>query len=401
MSDAAGLPKIELLGGRFHIFRRLNSSYWWMGFHHKGKYIRESTKEKSESHAKEIAESWYLKKLTEIQSGIIVTSTKTFTSSAKTALKTYQEAVLRGERSPETLKSIETVLKSRILPYFGRLPIESITNQSWFEFKDEMYKKYPAIKRGTLHQYKNALRVVLNDAYQRGTIKSLPVFKDSYSTTKIDAPRPWFNFKEYRSLQDGIKRHIKYLEETKPRWVTAAEELYDYVIFATNTGMRVSEMSNVRFCDIEVQEELAPTDQKIKQYLIIRNIKGKRGTGTCKSYYGAHAAYERIIERKKIKYPQHSKEKLFGEHHRDMFNTILVELDLKYSKTQPPARRDFVSLRATYICFRLLNQADIFEVATNCRTSPQMIRDSYAKYLGGELMPNINRTKGKIDGWDR
>jgi len=400
MSDAAGLPKIDLMGGRFHIFRRLNSSYWWMGFHHKGKYIRESTKDKSESHAKQIAETWYLKKLTEIQSGVVVTSTKTFTSSAKIALKTYEEAVIRGERSPETLKSIETVLKSRILPYFGRMPIETITNQSWFEFKDEMYKKYPAIKRGTLHQYKNALRVVLNDAYQRGTIKSLPVFKDTYSTTKIDSPRPWFNFKEYRLLQDGIKRHIIHLKKTKPRWVTAAQELYDYVIFATNTGLRVSEMSNVRFCDIEVQEELAPPDE-IKQFLIIRNIKGKRGTGTCKSYYGAIAAYERIKDRKKIKYPQTSKVKLFAEHHRDMFNTILEENDLKYSKTQPPARRDFVSLRATYICFRLLNQADIFEVATNCRTSPQMIRDSYAKYLGGELMPNINRTKGKIDGWDR
>jgi integrase len=280
------------------------------------------------------------------------------------------------------------------------MPIETITNQSWFEFKDEMYKKYPAIKRGTLHQYKNALRVVLNDAYQRGTIKSLPVFKDTYSTTKIDSPRPWFNFKEYRLLQDGIKRHIIHLKKTKPRWVTAAQELYDYVIFATNTGLRVSEMSNVRFCDIEVHEELAPPDE-IKQFLIIRNIKGKRGTGTCKSYYGAIAAYERIKDRKKIKYPQTSKVKLFAEHHRDMFNTILEENDLKYSKTQPPARRDFVSLRATYICFRLLNQADIFEVATNCRTSPQMIRDSYAKYLGGELMPNINRTKGKIDGWDR
>ncbi|MBM3336694.1 MAG: hypothetical protein FJY60_03270 [Betaproteobacteria bacterium] len=400
MSDAAGLPKIDLMGGRFHIFQRLNSSYWWMGFHHKGKYIRESTKEKSESHAKQVAESWYLKKLSEIQSGVIVTSTKTFISSARVALKSYEEAVLRGERSQETLKGIETVLKSRILPFFGRMPIESITNQNWFEFKDEMYKKYPTIKRGTLHQYKNALRVVLNDAYQRGTIKSLPVFKDTYSTTKIDAPRPWFNFKEYRLLQDGIKRHIKYLEETKPRWVPAAEELYDYVIFATNTGMRVSEMSNVRFCDVEVQEELVPPE-KIKQFLIIRNIKGKRGAGTCKSYYGAYAAYERIIKRKNIKYPQHSREKLFGEHHRDMFNTILEEVDLKYSKTQPPARRDFVSLRATYICFRLLNQADIFEIATNCRTSPQMIRDSYARYLGGELMPNINRTKGKIDGWDR
>lgn len=400
MSDAAGLPKIDLMGGRFHIFKRLNSSFWWMGFHNKGKYIRESTKEKSESHAKQIAEEWYLRKLSEIQSGTLVTSTKTFSSCAKIAIKTYQEAVLRGDRSPETLRSIEVVLKSRILPYFGRLPIESITNQSWFEFKEVMYREYPSIKRGTLHQYKNALRVVLNDAYQRGVIKTLPVFKDSYSSSKIDAPRPWFNFKEYRTLLDGIKGHIKYLEEVKPRWVDSALELYDYVIFATNTGMRVSELSNVRFCDIEIKEERISAE-KIKQYLIIRNIKGKRGTGTCKSFYGAPAAFQRIIERKKIRDPRNSQAKLFGQHHRDMFNKILEDLDLKYSKTQPPARRDFVSLRATYICFRLLNQADIFEVATNCRTSPQMIRDSYAKYLGGELMPNINRMKNQIDGWDR
>ena len=400
MSDAAGLPKIDLMGGRFHIFKRLNSSFWWMGFHNKGKYIRESTKEKSESHAKQIAEEWYLRKLSEIQSGTLVTSTKTFSSCAKIAIKTYQDAVLRGDRSPETLRSIEVVLKSRILPYFGRLPIESITNQSWFEFKEVMYREYPSIKRGTLHQYKNALRVVLNDAYQRGVIKTLPVFKDSYSSSKIDAPRPWFNFKEYRTLLDGIKGHIKYLEEVKPRWVDSALELYDYVIFATNTGMRVSELSNVRFCDIEIKEERISAE-KIKQYLIIRNIKGKRGTGTCKSFYGAPAAFQRIIERKKIRDPRNSQAKLFGQHHRDMFNKILEDLDLKYSKTQPPARRDFVSLRATYICFRLLNQADIFEVATNCRTSPQMIRDSYAKYLGGELMPNINRMKNQIDGWDR
>ncbi len=28
-----------------------------------------------------------------------------------------------------------------------------------------------------------------------------------------------------------------------------------------------------------------------------------------------------------------------------------------------------------------------------------MIRASYAKHLDGEMMPNINKTKERIDGW--
>jgi integrase len=394
MSDAAGLPKVDLLKGRFHIFRRLNSAYWWVGFHHKGKYIRQSTKEKEQQPAETIAERWYFEKQFQLQNGKLITSTKTFGSATKRALERYADAVKRGERSERTLESIIGVLNSRVLPFFERKPIESITNQTWFEFKEEMYTTYPDIRRGTLHQYKNALRVVLNDAYQAGIIQNLPVFKDTYKSSRIESPRPWFTFKEYNKLLVNIRSHITHLKKTKPRWVEGAEELYDYVIFGTNTGMRVSEMSNVRFCDIEIKSE------QRKRYLIIRNIKGKRGTGTCKSYYGAVSAFERLAKRRNIKNSNSSEELLFPTHHRDMFNEVLKKADLKYSKTQPPAKRDFVSLRATYICFRLLNNADIFDIATNCRTSPEIIKESYAKYLGGEMMKNINKTNEKVDGWD-
>ncbi len=85
-------------------------------------------------------------------------------------------------------------------------------------------------------------------------------------------------------------------------------------------------------------------------------------------------------------------------HHRAMFNVILKKTKLKTTKTNPPIKRDFVSLRATYICFRLLNGVPIYEIANNCRTSVEMIEQSYAKHLGGRLMPNINRVAQK--GWD-
>ena len=396
MADAAGLPKINLMEGRFHIFLRPNSSYWWVGFHHKSKYIRESTKEKQQANAAAFAEKWYFQKQMQIQGGQLVTSTKTFASASKQALRRYAEVVERGERSPKTLESIETCLRARVLPFFGRMAIENITNSSWFEFKEQIYKDHPNLRRGTLHQYKNALRVVLNDAYQQGVIKQLPVFKDTYKSSRIEAPRPWFSFSEYKKLLAGIRKHIKELQSKKPRWVSGANELYDYVVFGTNTGLRVSEMSNVRFCDVEIRSDKGDP----RKFLIIRNIKGKRGTGTCKSYYGAVSAFERIISRKKISEPKKSTEVLFPTHHRDMFNEVLKATNLKIANTQPPAKRDFVSLRATYICFRLLNGADIYEIATNCRTSPDMIRASYAKHLGGEMMPNINKTKERLDGWD-
>jgi hypothetical protein len=83
-----------------------------------------------------------------------------------------------------------------------------------------------------------------------------------------------------------------------------------------------------------------------------------------------------------------------------MFNNILEAKNLKYTNTNPRIKRDFVSLRATYICFRLLNEVPIYEIANNCRTSVQMIEDHYAKRLGGQLMPNINRVATAREGWD-
>ena len=402
MADAVGLQKISLMQGRFHIFQRKNSPFWWVGFYYKGKHVRETTKERNQVLAESFAEKWYFKKQGQIQSGQLVTSTKTFGLAAKQALLNYRESVKRGERSQSTLDSIEVCLKARVLPFFEKKSIESITNQSWFEFKDYIYKLFPSVKRGTLHQYKNAIRVVLNDAYRQGTIKSLPVFKDSYDSVRIDSPRPWFNHSEHKTLLAGIRRHIKHLETAQPRWVDSAEELYDYVIFGTNTGMRVSELSNVRFRDVEIQREQSTVrgGQTTREFLIIRNIKGKRGTGTCKSFYGAVTAFNRTIKRRGITEPRKSDEKLFLAHHRDMFNVILADTNLKYSNGQPPAKRDFVSLRATYICFRLLNGADVYEVATNCRTSPEMIRESYAKYLGGEMFKDINRMRLSVEGWD-
>jgi hypothetical protein len=40
-----------------------------------------------------------------------------------------------------------------------------------------------------------------------------------------------------------------------------------------------------------------------------------------------------------------------------------------------------VSLRHTYICLRLMEGADIYQIAKNCRTSVEMIEKFYATHI--------------------
>jgi hypothetical protein len=70
---------------------------------------------------------------------------------------------------------------------------------------------------------------------------------------------------------------------------------------------------------------------------------------------------------------------LFPSNHTDVFNDILVKEELKYDREGHP--RVLYSLRHTYICLRLLDGADIYQLAKNCRTSVEMIEKHYAVHL--------------------
>ena len=156
--------------------------------------------------------------------------------------------------------------------------------------------------------------------------------------------------------------------------------------------MRVGEVRNVRICDVEVHTEIASDGEK-RPFCLIKNIRGKRGTGECRSWYEAYSAYQRILIRRNISEPKTCTELLFRAHHRDMFNAILAKADLKFTPTEPRRRRDFVSLRHTYIAFRILQGVPVYDIARNCRTSVAMIENHYARFLSPRLLTGLNKFK--------
>jgi integrase len=72
-------------------------------------------------------------------------------------------------------------------------------------------------------------------------------------------------------------------------------------------------------------------------------------------------------------------DRLFPTSHRELFNALLDEEALKKDREGLP--RTAYSLRHTYICLRLMEGADIYQIAKNCRTSVEMIEKFYAAHI--------------------
>jgi hypothetical protein len=66
-----------------------------------------------------------------------------------------------------------------------------------------------------------------------------------------------------------------------------------------------------------------------------------------------------------------------------MLNPVLGELGTKRDRDGNPLTA--YSLRHTYICMRLMEGTDIYQIAKNCRTSVEMIEKFYASHIKNTL----------------
>jgi len=106
---------------------------------------------------------------------------------------------------------------------------------------------------------------------------------------------------------------------------------------------------------------------------------------------GAVQPFKRLVKRNS---PE-PKDLVFPQRHRELFNRILNEEDLKFDREGNP--RTAYSLRHTYICMRLMEGVDIYQVAKNCRTSVEMIEKYYASHIKNRLDTSaINVRKRKL-----
>jgi integrase len=402
-SSETSLDKITVLDGKLHLYKRPRSNFWQCGFHHYGNYLRSSTKLTDLYAATEKAKQWYYEKQVEIRMGAPAAPRNiTFVYHAELAIKDYQRLAEDGRGSMKYANSLKMLLNNDLIKFFGKYPLSSINQQLWNRYLHQRLiksddnnntgdKAKKSAKPSTIHHHLNGIRVVFRRSKMRGDISTTPEFVTERKTAADATPRTWFEPDQYEQLYTKTRANIR--EKKGTRWHEHAKELHDFVLFVANTGMRIGEARNVRFCDVKLAEDINGIDEK-KPILIISNIKGKRGTGSCKSYFGAVRPFERLLERSGLKEDEwrQSTELVFKHHHRDMFNSVLKAIKLKDTADRPPRKRDLMSLRHTYICMRLLNGVGVYEIANNCRTSVSMIENHYARWLSS-VQSDVNKTK--------
>ena len=395
----------DLMGGKLHVYKRENSPYWQCATFLNGRNHRTSTKEDSLERAKDKAEDWYLGLKGKLRSGELGQGGEIFSRAADHWLREI-EVLMDGERAPNYDAEYRRRLTLHILPFMGKKSVLEITPGLVQDYRvhraatgiDHRTGKPKRPSRSTLHKEIVCIRQVLKSANRRGSLPYLPNLAAPFRASGKVSHRAWFSKEEYVRLYEATgARAAKPLKE---RWRWASEQLHDYVLFMGNTGLRPDEAGRLEFRDVQVVHD----DATGKKILLIE-VRGKRGVGFCKSMPGAVFPFERLkkrprarqvagddgagVGRRAVSNPKNGTvapgptDKVFPTTHRELFNEILAELNLKLDRDCQS--RTAYSLRHAYICMRLTEGADIYQIAKNCRTSVEMIEKYYASHLANTL----------------
>ena len=369
----------SFMDGRLHVYKRENSRYWQCSAFIKGRNRRVSTKEESLARAKDFAEDWYLELRGKHRRGEI-RDEKTFQEAADQFLREY-EIITEGDRSPVYVEGHKTRLRVHLLPFFGTKGLSEITAGQLQEYRIHRREKSAAKwgkppARNTIHQEVVTLRQVLKTALRHNWMQHLPDLSEPYKTTGKISRRAWFSPEEYKKLYEATRERAR-KPKTK-RWSWESEQLHDFVLFMANTGLRPDEAARLEFRDVTIVE-----DEATGETILEIEVRGKRGVGYCKSTTGAVRPFERLRDRLREKVKPQPTDRLFPTIHNELFNAVLDEQGLKFDREGK--RRTAYSLRHTYICLRLMEGADIYQIAKNCRTSVDMIENFYAAHIKTSL----------------
>jgi len=371
----------EILGGKVQVYKRPGGRYWQCSTSIGGKQHRASTQKESLQEAEDAAEDWYLElrgmfKRGELGKLIAANAEKTFKDAAELFLREFP-IITEGQRNAIYVKGHERRLRNYLIPFLGEKPLSEVTAGAITEYRihrieQSKAKRGKPLARNTLHQEIVALRQTLKTAMRHGWLKSMPDMSEPYRSNSKISHRAWFSPEEYRKLYTATRKRAKTPLRDRYKW--EGEQLHDMVLFMANTGLRPDEVMRLEYRDVTVVD-----DQASGETILEIEVRGKRGVDYCKSTANAVPVFQRLKKRNNPK----PDDRLFPTYQHELFNRILDEEGLKFDREGQ--RRTFYSLRHTYICLRLMEGADIYQIAKNCRTSVEMIEKYYASHIKNRL----------------
>jgi integrase len=404
---------------RLHIFQRkdVKTNNWYGRTFIEGKQTQTSSNTSEKNKAIKILEQWFDRLHFKKSEGIQVHA-KTFAQCAKEFIEFVKSDM---SRAPNSRTSIVTRFNT-ILKYkpFHKVRIDKINFDILKDFllwrSQQAQLKLKTLSGKTLHGNLITISSLINwcveKKYRKEKLVGLTTKLLEKKLRLQRTQRTHFTRKEWQYLLSVSRDRIK--KARGKRISFDRRLLHEYMIFMVGTGLRVNEVSNMKWGDTQMidRHNLNPNLKntfvdsffnRLERYYTINNVFGKKrrankNIGGGSSYF----ALEKILKLYKeynIKVAPNTKIFL-NRSIRDGLNNLLKRTDLKHKKIgEEFVKRDAKSFRHTHILFQIENSVPTSDISKNLDTSTEMIDKFYTANVQTEelidRLTKINRSQIK------
>ncbi len=400
---------------KLFIYKQAATKYWWVRYFVNGNAVRKTTKTQSKREAVEFAKEFYDIVTYNMRHGIAATASATsFESCMKEMLKAEKAKVGRGELSQITYDNSKYRFDKHINPYFRNKEVREIDYFALDNFLTELSKQ--ELSSSTISMYMGLVRKVLAHAARRKFIIAVPEFPN----VKVkDKARGWFTTREYRRVWAAAGRYAGQKIEVR-KYEDAKGVTQTQYINAKSKAKKLGElMRNVdmtedlrRLVVLMCNSYIRPTDIKFMQHKHVDVVQ--RGDykylrlrlPPTKGHKDPITTMEKAVDCYKTLTQYHLSKGLIGKEHEDDYVFLpqyktnrgyalkqlqrqfeILMWDTKLGEGIDGESRTLYSLRHTAIMYRLLfgDGINTLLLASNARTSVEMIDRFYAKPLSGEM----------------
>jgi len=295
----------------------------------------------------------------------------------------------------------ETIYKRGLIlkKYFNNIEVARINKDKIQSFINQrkvvLNNKGNKLSNFTVKNDISVLRKFLNWCLEEKIITKKVTIKTSWivSSKHFQTQRTYFTKNEWDIIR---KQNLKEIKETDNiRLKFRKQYLHSLMLFLINTGMRLSEVYQMKWSDCSLIEGKTQSDFRVRVRIGAETKTGERSvTGFSGAYFSLVNLKNNFENYHQKKLDINSETLVFSQRCVTGFNSLLKRCNLKY-KTQGSRTltRDLTTFRHTFIVWGLHRGWDIFKIHKHCGTSIQMIESHYARYLETDLL------KDKLSGW--
>lgn len=397
----------------YRIFKRYDNGMYAMRFTLPGhSQIRIGLGTRDLSKAHDLAERKYMEAEIRAQEGLLL-GVASFDKLAQEYLDRLKSDAGEDPRKLKGYRYAKGVVERYLIPRFGRKNITAIRYKDLVEYidwrrvywteGDGKHKRWLRFERGhknlrrkapnteatasTLRRETSIVRGVFKQGVRRGFLRASDIPK--LETGKVqNKKRPAFTKEQYNHLLEMSQQRIMEVSD-RPKVLFERYMLHNFIVIAAETGMRTMEMFNLNWTHIEGFEEAIKKPVAEQEISIYAHGKGRlpqrfipRRTAIS-GFEGVYRAFQRQFGCKPTK-----DDPVFCNYKGDRMTTYKTSLKALLKAANLTA--DAFGNNFTAYCFRhsyatwALQKSppvDIYTLATNMRTSVEMIEKWYSDVI--------------------